>query len=256
MKHTDFQVDLVGKVAVVTGATGGIGRAIALQLASSGADVAVTDVHQRVEPLCELAAEISQLGRKSIATTADVTDRTDIDQLIGEVLDGFGGVDLLVNVAGVYLVDPIKDFTESNWDKTIAVNLKGPFLTCQAFSRVMCEQGHGNIINIASDSAIDVAEGDGPYASSKSALVTLTRHIARELGGHSIRANVIAPGWIKTEMTRFVWSDPQIREEAEAGIPLGFMADPEDIGSVALFLASDASRYITGQIIVANGGRV
>lgn len=256
MKDADFQVNLEGKVAVVTGATGGIGRAIALQLASSGADLAVTDVHQRVDPLCQLAAEISRLGRKSIATTADVTDRADIDQLIGEVLDVFGGVDLLVNVAGVYLVDPITDYTESDWDKTIAVNLKGPFLTCQAFSRIMREQGHGNIINVASDSAIDVAAGDGPYASSKSALVSLTRHIAREMGGHSVRANAIAPGWVKTEMTRFAWSDPEVREQAIAGIPLGFMAEPEDIGSVALFLASEASRYINGQLIVANGGRV
>jgi 3-oxoacyl-[acyl-carrier protein] reductase len=125
----------------------------------------------------------------------------------------------------------------------MAVNLKGPFLTCQAFSKVMCEQRQGNIINIASDSAIDVAEGDGPYASSKAALVTLTRHIAREMGEHNIRANVIAPGWVKTDMTSFVWSD-------------GFLAEPEDIGNVVLFLASGASRYVNGQLIVANGGRV
>jgi NAD(P)-dependent dehydrogenase (short-subunit alcohol dehydrogenase family) len=252
----DFTVDLEGQVAVVTGATGGIGRAVALQLASSGADVAVTDLHQRVEPLCDLASEISQLGRKSIAISADVTDRTDIDHLIGDVLNAFGAVDLLVNVAGVYLTDRISDYSEIAWDRTMSVNLKGPFLTCQAFSKVMSEQRQGNIINIASDSAIDVAEGDGPYASSKSALVTLTRHIAREMGQHNIRANVIAPGWVKTEMTRFVWSDPKLREEAESGVPLGFLAEPEDIGSVALFLASDASRYINGQLIVANGGRV
>ena len=252
----DFTVDLEGRVAVVTGAAGGVGRAVALQLASSGADVAVTDIHERVEPLCELAAEISQMGRKSIATTADVTDRTDIDHLIGDVLNAFGAVDLLVNVAGVYLTDTVRDYSEMEWDRTMSVNLKGPFLTCQAFSKVMCEQRQGNIINIASDSAIDVAEGDGPYASSKAALVTLTRHIAREMGKHNIRANAIAPGWVKTDMTRFVWSDPQLLEEAEAGVPLGFLAEPEDIGNVVLFLASGASRYVNGQLIVANGGRV
>ena len=252
----DFEVDLKDRVAVVTGAAGDIGRAIALLLARSGAAVAVTDTHQNTESLSQLASEMSGSGSRVLASAADITKRTEIDQLLGDVLNEFGSVDILVNVAGVYLTGPVTAFDESDWDKTMAVNLKGPFLTCQAFSKVMCEQGHGNIINIASDSAIDVAEGDGPYASSKSALVTLTRHIARELSGNAVRANVIAPGWVKTEMTRCIWSDDALREEAEAGIPLGFMADPDDIGNVVLFLASQASRYITGQLIVANGGRL
>ena len=252
----DFQVDLTGRVALVTGAAGGIGRAVALCLARSGAAVAVTDIHSSVEALTELAYEMSQFGGHAIASTADITKSADIDQLLGEILNEFGAVDLLVNVAGVYLTDPIVAYTELDWDKTMAVNLKGPFLTCKAFSKVMCEQGHGNIINIASDSAIDVAAGDGPYASSKSALVMLTRHLARELGKNNVRANAIAPGWVKTEMTRAYWSDPAIRKEAEAGIPLGYMAEPDDIGNVVLFLASQASRYVSGQLIVANGGRV
>jgi NAD(P)-dependent dehydrogenase (short-subunit alcohol dehydrogenase family) len=252
----DFKVDLEGRVAVVTGAAGGIGRAVALLLARSGAALAVTDTFQRAEALGQLVSEISALGNRALASAADITKRTDIDQLLGDVLNEFGAVDLLVNVAGVYLTDPITVFEESEWDKTMAVNLKGPFLTCQAFSKVMCEQGHGNIVNIASDSAISVAEGDGPYASSKSALVTFTQHLARELGGNGVRANVIAPGWVKTELTRSVWSDAALREEAEAGIPLGFMAEPEDIGNVVLFLASQASRYVTGELIVANGGRL
>ncbi|MFK8047508.1 MAG: SDR family NAD(P)-dependent oxidoreductase [Halioglobus sp.] len=253
---TNFEVDLKGRVAVVTGATGGIGRAIAILLAKSGADVVVTDTHARSELLGELASEISVLGNRALASLADITKRDEIDQLLGDVLNEFGSVDLLVNVAGLYLTGPITLFKESDWDNTMAVNVKGPFLTCQAFAKVMCEQGQGNIINIASDSAIDVAQGDGPYASSKSALVAFTRHIAREVGGKSVRANVIAPGWIKTEMTRAIWSDTALRLEAEAGIPLGYMAEPDDIASVVLFLASEASRYITGQLVVANGGRV
>jgi len=252
----DFQFDLTGRVALVTGAAGGIGRAVALCLARSGAAVAVTDIHSSVDALGELACEISDLGSKAIASTADITKSADIDQLLGEILNEFGAVDLLVNVAGVYLTNPIVAYDELDWDKTMAVNLKGPFLTCKAFSKVMCEQGHGNIINIASDSAIDVAEDDGPYATSKSALVMLTRHLAKELGKKNVRANAIAPGWVKTEMTRSYWSDPQILEEAESSIPLGHMAEPEDIGDVVLFLASQASRYISGQLIVANGGRV
>lgn len=252
----DFQVDLVGRVAVVTGAAGGIGRAVALQLAGAGAAVAVTDTYRRANALGKLVSEINGLGSKALASTADITSRTDIDQLLGEVLNEFGAVDILVNVAGVYSTGPITAFDESVWDKIMEVNLKGAFLICQAFARVMCEQGYGNIINIGSDSAIDIAEGDGPYASSKSALVTFTRHLARELGRNSVRANVIAPGWVKTEMTRSVWSDAGALEKVEADIPLGFMAEPDDIAYVALFLASNASRYVSGQLIVANGGRL
>lgn len=252
----DFQVNLDGHVAVVSGAAGGIGRAVALLLARSGAAVAATDTHRRASALGKLVSEINRFGGKAIASPADVTKRTDIDQILGDVLNEFGAVDILVNVAGVYSTGPIIDFDESAWDNIMEVNLKGAFLLCQAFAKVMCEQGCGNIINVASDSAIDVGEGDGPYASSKAALVLFTRHLARELGQHRVRANVIAPGWVKTEMTRFVWSDAAALESAEATIPLGFMAEPNDIAYVALFLASNASRYITGQMIVANGGRV
>ena len=252
----DFKANLEGRVAVVTGAAGGIGRAVALLLAESGAAVVVTDRYQNADALGDLTGEINRLNRRVLAATADVTSRSDIDQLLGDVLNEFGSVDILVNVAGVYINGPISAFSEFDWDETIEVNLKSAFLTCQTFSKVMCEQGQGSIINIASDSAIDVAEGDGPYASSKSALVTFTRHLARELGGRGVRANVIAPGWVKTETTRSVWSDNALLEEAEASIPLGFMAEPADIGNVVLFLATQASRYITGQMIVANGGRI
>lgn len=252
----NFHVDLKGQSAVVTGAAGGLGRAVALLLARSGADVAVTDIHQRVESLCQVASEISSLGSKSLASSADITDRNDIDNLLGEVLDAFGAVDLLVNVAGVYLTNPVADYSERAFEQVLAVNLRGPFLTSQAFSRVMREQGHGNIINVASDSAIDVAEGDGPYAASKAGLVMLTRHIALELGRFNIRANAVAPGWMKTDMTRFVWENEEARRQAESGVPLGYLAEPEDVAGVVLFLASEAARYVTGQLIVANGGRI
>lgn len=252
----NFKVDLDGSVAVVTGAAGGIGRAVALLLARCGAAVAVTDTYRRANTLGKLVSEINGFGGKALASSADITKRTDIDQLLGDVLNEFGAVDILVNVAGIYSTGPITAFDESVWDKTMEVNLKGAFLTCQAFAKVMCEQGYGNIINVSSDSAVGVAEGDGPYASSKAALVTFTRHLARELGRHTVRVNAIAPGWVKTEMTRFVWSDTAALEKVEASIPLGFMAEPDDIAYIALFLTSSASRYVTGQLIVANGGRV
>lgn len=252
----NFHVDLGGQTAVVTGAAGGLGRAVSLQLARSGADVVVADVHGMVEPLCQLAREISALGRISLATSLDVTDGADVDHLLGDVLDAFGGIDLLVNAAGVYIVNPIAEYAESAWDQTLDVNLKGAFLTCRALSRVMRDQGHGNIINVASDSAIDVAEGDGPYAASKAALMSLTRHLAREMGRYNVRVNAVAPGWMKTEMTRFIWENEATLRHAESGVPLGFMAAPEDVADVVLFLASDASRYVSGQTIVANGGRI
>ena len=236
----DFKANLEGRVALVTGAAGGIGRAVALLLAESGAAVVVSDRHQNADALGDLTSEIHRLNRSVLASTADITSRSDIDQRLGDVLNEFGSVDILVNVAGVYINGPITAFSEFDWDETIEVNLKSAFLMCQAFSKVMCEQGQGSIINIASDSAIDVAEGDGPYASSKSALVTFTRHLARELGGKGVRANVIAPGWVKTETTRSVWSDNTLLEEAEVCIPLGFMAEPADIGNVVLFIATQA----------------
>ncbi len=252
----DFTADLSGRVAVITGATGGIGCAVAFSLVNSGASVVITDHPTRQERLFDLAARLSAGNRRVRASAADVSSRADVDQLMGDVLDAFGGVDLLVNVAGVYLTGVISAFEESAWDQTMSVNLKAPFLTCQAFSKVMCRQGQGIIVNVASDSAVDVAAGDGPYGSSKAALVALTRHLAKELGEYGVRANAVAPGWVKTEMTRFVWSDPAALQEAEAAIPLGFMAEPADIADVVLFLASEASRYVSGQLIVANGGRV
>lgn len=252
----NFSVDLNGRVAAVTGAAGGIGGAIAKEFARSGAQLVITDTKERADVLKEVAAEITNAGGRVLMSPANITDRGEVDQLLGDVLNEFGGVDLLVNVAGVYLTDPISSYNESAWDKTMSVNVKGPFLSCQSFSKVMCKQGHGVIINVASDSAIDVANGDGPYGASKSALVALTRHIAREQGRYGVRANAIAPGWVKTEMTRFVWSEASVLKDAEKSIPLGYLAEPKDIADVALFLASDASRYVSGQLIVANGARI
>ena len=252
----DFKVDLDGRIAVVTGAAGAIGRAVALLLARSGATVVISDSYQNAAALSSLAGEIDGLAGRVLAATADVSSRGDIDELLGDILNEFGSVDILVNAAGVYIAGAIAAFAEQDWDNSMELNLKTAFLTCQVFSKVMCEQGQGCIINIASDSAIGVVAGEGPYACSQSALITFTRHLASELGPHNVRANAIAPGWVKTEDTQIIWSDIARRKEAEASIPLGFMAEPGDIASVVLFLATRASRYITGQVIVANGGKL
>jgi len=256
MKNSDFSVSLEGKVAIVTGAKGGIGEAIALQLASSGADVIITDIPSGSRRLDSVAEKARRSGVRCVAITADITKKNDLDHLLGVVLNEFGSVDLLVNVAGVYISNPLLEFTEENWNLLFNVNLKGMFLMCQSVAKVMAQQESGNIINIASDSAVDVAEGDGPYGATKSGVVAVTKHLAKELGSSGIRVNAVAPGWVKTEMTEFVWKDAEVLKEAESQIPLGYMAEPNDIANVVLFLASGASRYITGQLVVANGGRV
>ncbi|NIB42252.1 SDR family oxidoreductase [Pseudomaricurvus alkylphenolicus] len=256
MDTLDFSVSLKGKVAIVTGAKGGIGRAVALLLASSGADVVITDIHAAASQIETVAEKIRDRGVRCVSITADITRKNDLDQLLGDVLNEFGSVDLLVNVAGVYLSNPLLDFDEERWNTLFDVNLKGVFLACQSVAKIMVQQESGCIINISSDSALDVAEGDGPYSASKSGVIAITRHLSKELGKFNVRANAIAPGWVKTEMTEFVWRDPQLLKEAEAQIPLGYIAEPRDIANVALFLASEASRYVTGQVIVANGGRV
>lgn len=256
MTVSDFSVSLEGKVAVVTGAKGGIGKAIAFSIAKAGADIAITDIFSGYEELEAIAAEIRDFGVRCLAVPADITQKNDIDQLVGQVLNEFGAIDLLINVAGVYQSAPLLEFQEVDWDRVMDVNLKGFYLSCQVIGRCMVEQKFGNIINIASDSAIDVAEGDGPYACSKAGVVVLTKHLARELGQYNIRVNGIAPGWVKTERTKFVWGDPVMLKNAESQVPLGFMAEPDDISNVALFLTSSASRYLSGHVVVANGGRV
>jgi len=238
----DFKVDLEGRVAVVTGAAGDIGRAVAVLLAKSGAAVAVTDTHERADSIARIAAEINAFKGKAIASAADIAIRTDIDQLLGEVLNEFGAVDLLINVAGACTGDSISSIDELKWDEIMKVNLKGPFIACQAFSKVMSQQGSGNIINIAMDSSVNLVAGDGPNACSMSCLASLTQHLARELGGDGVRANVIAHGWVKAE-------------QLDADIPSDCTAEADDIAYIALFLASEASRCITGQLIFADGGR-
>jgi 3-oxoacyl-[acyl-carrier protein] reductase len=256
MKDSDFLVSLQGKVAIVTGAKGDIGKSISLLLAKSGADVVITDIHSGQAQLSAVAKKIRKMGVRCEVVTADISNSDDVDHLLGEVLNGFGAIDLLINVTGIYISNSILDFSEVERNALIDVNIKGVFLTCQAVAKIMIQQKSGNIITIASDSAINVAEGEGPYCESKSGVVEFTKHLAKELGRYGIRVNAIEPGWIRTDMTEFVWADPAKLKVAESEIYLGYMAQPEEIGSVTLFLASNASRYITGQLLVVNGGRI
>ena len=244
-------LSLEGQVAIVTGGGTGIGRGIALEFAKAGADVVVAS--RKLANLEKVAEEVRALDRRSLAVQTDISRKTDVDNLVQKVMGEFGAIDILVNNAAVLGKFSLLEAPEDEWDRVIDTNLKGYYLCCQAVGKRMVERKRGNIINIASTAAF---EGGGSYNISKAGVVNFTRGIARELGRYNIRVNAIAPGWVITDMAKYIMrEDPErLRREAEATIPLGRMAEPSDIASVALFLASDASSLITGQTIVVDGG--
>ena len=242
---------LEGKVAIVTGGGTGIGRGITLEFAKAGADVVVAS--RKLANLEKVAEEVTILGKRSLAIQTDISRKADVDNLVQRVMDEFGVIDILVNNAGVLAKVNLLESTEDDWDYVIDTNLKGYYLCSQAVSKRMVERKRGNIINIASTAAF---EGCNSYCISKAGVVNLTRGLGRELGRYNVRVNAIAPGWVLTDMAKYIMrEDPErLNREAEATIPLGRMAEPGDIASVALFLASDASSLITGQTIVVDGG--
>ena len=247
-------LSLAGKVAIITGSRRGIGRAYALAFAEAGADVAVCDYMVEDGDLEVVAGEIRKLGRRSIAVQIDVSSKIDVDNLVQRAAEELGGIDILVNNAGVVFFKPLLETTEDEWDKTINVHLRGCYLCSQAVSKKMIEQKRkGSIINIASHFAFKAAT-QGAYCVAKAGVVMLTRVLARELGSYNIRANALGPGLTRTEANRSRFDDPEFLEQRLPTIPLGRVADTADMVGTALFLASDASSYITGQTIVVDGG--
>ncbi|MBA7466086.1 2-dehydro-3-deoxy-D-gluconate 5-dehydrogenase [subsurface metagenome] len=245
-------LSLEGQVAIVTGGGTGIGRSIALEFAKAGADVVVAS--RRLPVLEEVGREVTVLGKRSLAVQTDISRKTDVDNLVQRVMDKFGVIDILLNNVGVVIRHPLLEASEDDWDQTMNIDLKGYFLCCQAVGKKMVERKKGNIINIASTAGFRVAGNRTAYSIAKAGVVMLTRCLAVELGSYNIRVNAIAPGLVRTEMSEVIWSDPERLKEEVAGIPLGRVAEPSDIASVALFLASDASRHITGDTIVVDGG--
>ncbi len=245
-------LSLEGQVAIVTGGGTGIGRSIALEFAKAGADVVVAS--RRLPVLEEVGREVTALGKRSLAIQTDISRKADVDNLVQRVMDEFGVIDILVNNAGIVIRAPLLETTEDEWDKVIDTNLKGYYLGCHAVGKKMVERKKGNIINIASDQAVRGSPASSVYSIAKAGVVMLTRVLARELASYNIRVNAVAPGAVGgTEMSRG-WSDPERLKEVAARIPLGRVAEPSDIASVALFLASDASRHITGDTIVVDVG--
>jgi NAD(P)-dependent dehydrogenase (short-subunit alcohol dehydrogenase family) len=245
---------LAGEVAIVTGSRRGIGKTIALAFAEAGANVAVCDLIVEDGELQAVADEIQKLGRRSLAIQTDTSKKRDVENLVQKVVDQFGGIDILINNAGIIIKSPLLDIPEDDWDKLMSVDLKGYYLCSQAAGRRMVERKKGKIINVASQYAFKVTPGMGVYSIAKAGVVMLTRALAQELGSYGIRANAIAPCLVKTEFSRPSWSDPEFLKQCEASIPLGRVAETTDLVGAALFLASEASCYITGHTILVDGG--
>jgi NAD(P)-dependent dehydrogenase (short-subunit alcohol dehydrogenase family) len=245
---------LSGKVAVVTGGRRGIGKAIALALAGAGADIALGDRTVDDGQLEATAAEVEKLGRRSLAVKADITSKAEVDSFVTKVADDLGAVDILVNNAATNVRAPLLELGEDGWDRVINTDLKGCYLCAQAAGRIMVEQKRGNIINIASTAALKAAPQMGAYSIAKAGVVMLTKVLAVELGQYNIRVNAVAPYIVKTKFSQPLWSEPEALKQIEAGIPVGRLAEPGDIVGAVLFLAADASSYITGQTIIVDGG--
>ncbi len=238
------------KNAVVTGAARGIGKAIALKLAQSGLNVAVSDV--MIEEAEKVAEELQGLGVKSMAVKADAANIGDAQKLIETVVREWGSIDYLVNNAGVTRDNLAVRMSEKEWDMVIDINLKGTFLCAQAAAKEMMRKRFGRIVNIASVSGILGTAGQANYASSKAGVIAMTKSFARELGKRNVTVNAIAPGFILTEMTEKL--PDKVKDEYVANIPLKRGGTPEDIAEAVRFLVSPSASYITGTVINVSGG--
>ena len=237
-------------MALVTGAAQGIGKAVALLLARNGADIVVSDIN--LEKAEETAKEVQALGRKALAIKVDVAKLDDVEKMVGAILARFGQVDILVNNAGIARDKLILRMTEEDWDAVLNINLKGTFNCTKAVVRHMSKQRSGKIVNIASVVGEMGNAGQGNYAASKAGVIGFTKTIAREFAQRGINVNAIAPGYIETPMTDAL--PDKVKEELKRLIPMDRLGKPEDVAEAVLFLVSEASSYITGQVLNVNGG--
>ncbi len=245
-------MSLRDRVAIVTGGAQGIGKAIALSLAEAGANVVIAEIErERAEGVAE---EIRSLGREALVCQTDVVNMSEVEEMVGKALDKFKRVDILINNVGIVRDSLLVRMKEEDWDKVLEVNLKGAFNCTRAVAKVMMRQRSGKIISISSVVGITGNIGQANYAASKAGLIGFTKSTARELSSRGITVNCVAPGFIRTPMTERL--DKKRREEAIAEIPLGRFGEASDVARVVLFLSSDESSYITGQVINVDGGMV
>jgi len=241
---------LTGKVAMVTGAARGIGRAIAETLADAGADVAVCDIQEAW--LAETAAAVTARSCRALAVAVDVGDAQAVNAAVARVMETFGRIDIMVNNAGITKDGLLMRMSDEDWDAVINVNLKGTFLFTRAVSRPMMKQRSGVIVNIASIIGLIGNAGQCNYAASKAGVIALTKSTAKELSSRNIRVNAVAPGFIQSKMTDAL--SEEVRKKMLDAIPMQRFGTPEDVAKAVLFLAGDASAYVTGQVLSVNGG--
>lgn len=244
---------LDGKCALVTGASRGIGRAVALKLASEGAKVALNFAGNETAAN-EVRQEIEAAGGQAILVKADVANEAAVQEMVQKTADAFGRIDILVNNAGITRDGLLARMKEEDWDAVLSTNLKGVFLTTKAVAKLMMKQRAGRIVNMASVVGVTGNAGQANYSAAKAGVIGFTKTIARELASRGVTVNAVAPGFIDTDMTS-VLSD-KAKEAALTGIPLGRMGTPEDVAAAVLFLASDQASYVTGQVLHVDGGMV
>lgn len=244
--------DLTGRIALVTGTSRGLGQYFARALARAGADIAITSRDRN--SLADFAAEIHALGRKSFAVDLDVRDQASIQGAVAEVESGFGPISILVNNAGCNIRKPALDVTWEDWNTILDTNLRGSFFVAKEVARGMVERGYGRIINIGSVTCVAGYAGLGPYGASRGGIRQLTMSLAADWGPRGVTVNCIAPGWFKTQQNQVLYENPGWVEYLQERIPLNRPGKPDDLDGAIVFLASESSRYITGQTLLVDGG--
>ncbi|MBI2548232.1 SDR family oxidoreductase [Candidatus Woesearchaeota archaeon] len=244
--------NLKGKVVIVTGARRGIGKGIAERLAEAGAQVVVSDLsYDDCQAVChDIGTRFKIL---TLPVACDVSNRASVEQLTHRAVEHFHKIDILVNNAGIFFAKPFLDYTEEDWDKIIAVNLKSIFLCSQAAARVMIQRRYGKIVNIASIAGIIGYPGAAAYCASKGGIITFTKEMALELAPYKVNVNAIAPGLIETPMTQFIVDDKPLLEQTLQAIPWKRQGQPSDIAHAVHYLVSDEADYVTGQTLVVDG---
>lgn len=243
---------LKDKVAVITGASSGIGRGIAKRFAQEGANVVIADI--QLDAAEKIVDEIEEIDQKALALKIDVSNPEDVDEMVSKTIEEFGKIDILVDNAGVFVQKPITEMEEEDWDKVLNVNLRGAFLCTRRTVREMIRNGGGKIVNIASVAGEVGFENSSAYCASKGGIITLTKELALELAPKGINVNAIGPRVIETPMTKSLLKDEKFKNQVLGMTPIGRLGKPKDIAAAAVYLASDEADFVSGEILFVDGG--